>query len=141
MFYYGSVTIIGPLHLYQVLTIILAIFALALMYLRVRSKKSTVPTFILWIIVWVFIVIFAFNPRITDPIAGLFGMGRGLDLLVLLGLFACFYLIFKLYFKIDELDQNITDLVRELAIANEIIADYQKKDNDKTDDDAKDKDE
>lgn len=77
------------------------------------------PTFILWIVFWIIILIFAFIPKITDPIAFVFGIGRGLDLLFILGILGCFYLIFRLYVKIDKLDQNITELVRKLAIENE----------------------
>lgn len=77
------------------------------------------PTFILWIVFWIIILIFAFIPKITDPIAFVFGFGRGLDLLFILGIVGCFYLIFRLYVKIDKLDQNITELVRKLAIENE----------------------
>lgn len=63
---------------------------------------------------------FAFSPKLSDPLAGFFGFGRGLDLLLVLGYALLVYAIFRLYVKIDELNRNTTELVRELAIRNEI---------------------
>ena len=54
------------------------IFALAFMYNRVRSKKSTPATFALWVVLWIAIIFFAFAPKISDPLAGFFGFKRGL---------------------------------------------------------------
>ena len=114
---------IGSFHLYQIIIIIIAIFSLLFVYNRVRYNKSTPATFGLWCILWFIIVIFAFMPRITDPLASIFGIGRGLDLLVILGVIFCLYLIFRLYIKLDNAEQQMNDLVRKLAIENEIRLD------------------
>ncbi len=63
---------------------------------------------------------FAFAPRFSDPLAGFFGFGRGLDLLLVLGYALLVYAIFRLYVKIDELNRNTTELVRALALKDEI---------------------
>ena len=57
-------------------------------------------------------------------------MSRGLDLLLIIGLFICLYAIFRLYMHIESLDNKLTDLVRELAIANEIIDKESEKEDD-----------
>ena len=66
-----------------------------------RVKKITPATFVLWILVCILVNFFAFAPKLSDPLAGFFGFGR-------------------LYVKIDELNRNTTELVRELAIKNEV---------------------
>ena len=63
---------------------------------------------------------FAFAPKMSDPLAGFFGFGRGLDLLLVVGFAGMVYALFRLYVKIDELNRNMTDLVRALAIKDEI---------------------
>ena len=63
---------------------------------------------------------FAFAPRFSDPLAGFFGFGRGLDLLLVLGYALLVYAIFRLYVKIDEVNRNTTELVRALAIKDEV---------------------
>ena len=115
--------IIGPFRLYQVLLIILAILTIVFIYHRLRSKKTTPATFAVWIIAWIIILFFAFKPNISDPLAGLFGIGRGVDLLLVLGLIISLYMNFRLYIKFDDYNQEINELVRELAIRNEIEID------------------
>ena len=83
-------------------------------------KKITPATFVLWALVCVIVNFFAFAPRFSDPLAGFFGFGRGLDLLLVLGYGLLVYAIFRLYVKIDELNRNTTELVRALAIKDEI---------------------
>ncbi len=89
-------------------------------YKRLRVKKITPATFALWILVCLIVNFFAFAPRLSDPLAGFFGFGRGLDLLLVLGYALLVYVIYSLYVKIDELNRNTTELVRALAIKDEI---------------------
>jgi len=114
---------IGPFRLYQVILIIIAILTLAFIYHRLRSKKTTPATFGLWIVAWIVVLFFAFNPNTSDPLAGLFGIGRGIDLLLIVGLLLSLYMNFRLYIKFDDLNQQINNLVREIAIKNEIELD------------------
>ena len=115
--------IIGPLRLYQFILIIIAIGTLAFVYHRWRSKKTTPATFGLWIVAWIVVLYFAFNPNSSDPLAGIFGIGRGVDLLLVVGLILSLYLNFRLYIKFDDLNQQINELVRALAIRDEITLD------------------
>ena len=99
------------------------IIALIFMYNRVRNKRSTPATFAVWVLLWIVILFFAFVPRWSDPLAGFFGFSRGLDLLYVAGFAVAFYAVFRLYIKIDNMNQDMTELVRELAIKNEIELD------------------
>ena len=112
---------IGPFRLYQVVLIIVAIASLAFVYHRLRHKKTTPATFGLWIVAWIIILFFAFNPNQSDPIAGIFGIGRGIDLLLIVGLLLSLYMNFRLYIKFEDLNQQINELVRALAIKDELI--------------------
>ena len=69
-------------------------------------------------------------PKLSDPLAGFFGFGRGLDLLLVIGYALLVYAIFRLYVKIDELNRNTTELVRVLAIKEEIKLDELDKEKD-----------
>jgi hypothetical protein len=106
--------------LYQIIFLLIAIIAVILIFKRFKNDKTSLPTFIIWTLLWIFLVIFAFVPHTIDVIAHLIGIGTGANLLFIIAILGCFYLIFRLYSKIDDLDQNINDLVRELAIKNEI---------------------
>ncbi len=108
-------------HLFQILFTILTIISIAIMVLRYKSRKTTLITLILWVLVWLALLVFAFMPQLSDRIAHHFGIGQGVNLLFAIAIIGCFYLIFHLYDKVDKQEQNINRLVKELAIKNEII--------------------
>ena len=109
------------IHLFQILFTILTIISLGIMVLRYKQHKTTMLTLILWTIVWIVLLIFAFMPQLSDRLAHHFGIGQGVNLLFAIAIIGCFYLIFHLYDKVDKQEQNINRLVKELAIKNEII--------------------
>ena len=103
--------------------IIATIIVIIFFYRRLRVKKITPATFVLWVLVCLIVNFFAFAPKFSDPLAGFFGFGRGLGLLLVLGYALLVYAIFRLYVKIDEINRNTTELVRALAIKDEIKLD------------------
>lgn len=107
------------IHLYQIAIVIIALISIIYVYLRVRQNKTSPPSLFLLIFLWFLIFIFAFVPDVTGVLASIFGITRGLDFILICGIILCLLLCIKLYSKIDDLEHNITELVRELAIANE----------------------
>jgi hypothetical protein len=105
--------------LYQVLFLILSILLILIGIKFYKDKKLSTHTCLLWILLWILVIIFDLLPNTTSFLAHLFGLGRGLDILLILGIFGAFYLIFRLYLKIDALNQNINKLVTQIAISNE----------------------
>lgn len=112
---------------YPIVFSFVAFIAIIYLYQRVYSKKSP-ASYILWGLIWLFIILFAFAPELSNPIGRFFGISRGLDFLVIVAIILIFYLIFKLYMKIDKLQQDMTKIVREIALNNEIT---EKSDDDK----------
>lgn len=105
--------------LYQIFIIIIAIVAILLVFGLFNRKKISAKTFILWIFLWIIIGIFSFLPDLSGYLANFFGIGRGLDFIFLAAIFFLFYLIFRLYLKIEDMDNEISILVRKIAIENE----------------------
>lgn len=62
------------------------------------------------------LAIFAVIPQSSTLLARFLGIGRGLDLIFIFGIIGAYYLIFRLYLKIEKIDQDITELVRKIAI-------------------------
>ena len=64
-------------------------------------------------------LVFIWLPTNTiDKLGKLFGVGRGIDVLVYLSIVFIFYYIFKQNEKVNKLEKQITKLVRELAKQN-----------------------
>lgn len=104
------------MELIQVLAIIFALFAYSRAILRFKGKNISFREFIFWTIIWVAIIVVALIPGVTGWLSRYVGIGRPVDLLVYISIIALFYLLFRLYVKLDELDQNITKIVRKISL-------------------------
>ena len=98
-----------------IIIIIFAIFALSRVILRMRDKAISYKMAIFWLVLWTIIIIIAFFPQISDRFAKFVGIGRGADTAFFISILLLFYLIFRLYVKIDYLDKNITELTIEIS--------------------------
>ena len=106
------------IELYQVIAIILGLIAITYSILRFRDGKMSLGMFLLWILIWLIVIIISLYPNDTNYLASYTGIGRGLDFVLILSVLICFYLIFKMYNKIETIEEELTDLVREIAIQN-----------------------
>jgi hypothetical protein len=120
------------LMIYQVIAIILGIFAIILSILRFRDGKMSLGMMFVWILIWLGVIIIAIDPNSTNFLAVYTGIGRGLDFVLIIGLLLCFYLIFKIYNKIETVEEELTDLVRELALKRKMGEDTKKQDKTKS---------
>jgi len=66
------------------------------------------------------LAIFAIIPKSSDYIANIVGIGRGLDLIIIFGIIGSYYLIFRVYLKLEKIEQDITELVRKISIDKEL---------------------
>lgn len=100
----------------QILLIIFALFALSRVITQFRKNKITLTEFIIWDIIWLVVIVVALMPAITSFFANIVGIKRGVDFLIYIGMTLLFYLVFRIYVKIENMEQNITKIVREAAI-------------------------
>jgi len=109
------------IELYQVIAIILGLIAILYSILLFRDGKMSLGMLLLWILIWVIVIIISLYPTDTNYLASYTGIGRGLDFVLILGILLSFYLIFKMYNKIENIEEELTDLIREIAIQNKKI--------------------
>ena len=100
----------------QVIAIIIALFAVSRAFLRLKEHKISIVSFIFWAIVWAAVVVIAFIPNATSYFSSFLGIGRGIDFVVYLSILMLFYLIFRIYVRLEALNSSITKLTRAIAI-------------------------
>ncbi len=103
----------------QVLATIFILFAVSRVILRMKDHKITFIELMFWLSVWAGMIVVVFFPNITEYVAAILGIGRGIDVIVYVSIAMIFYLIFRLYIKIVDLEREITLLVRELSLKNQ----------------------
>lgn len=102
--------------LYQDLGVLIGLIAIIIAILRLKNNKMSAGMAFLWIIIWLVVIWVSIFPNSTNAFATLTGIGRGLDLVLIIGLIVGYYLIFKMYSMIENMDKEITLLVREIAL-------------------------
>lgn len=102
----------------QFLFTLFILFAASRATLRFREGKISLWAFIGWIILWLWVGIIIWIPGVTTHIAKILGIGRGADLLIYGSIITLFYLIFRIYVKLEDIERQITLLARKFALRN-----------------------
>lgn len=101
---------------YQIVALIISLVAIIIGIRQYKNESFNLLIFLSWDIIWIGVIIITFYPNITTHIAHTFGLGRGLDALYIIYVIFSFYVMFKLYNKIEKQNKRINDLVSKLAI-------------------------
>ena len=94
----------------------LVLFAVARVIQKYRQRGIQLLEFLIWLLVWLgatFVIVF---PDSTNVVAALLGIWRGADLVLYTSLLAIFYLIFRIHLALDRVEQEITEIIRALAL-------------------------
>ncbi len=94
--------------------IILGIFSQLIK--KIIKDKASLTKIIFWVLFWGISLIIIWLPKETiDNIGSIFGVGRGIDVLVYLSIIFLFYNNLRLNGRIDDMDKKVTKIVREIA--------------------------
>lgn len=72
--------------------------------------------FLLWALIWIGTAAIITFSDATSFLAPLFGIGRGADLIIYASLLIAFYLILRIHLTLARLEQEITQIVRAIAL-------------------------
>ncbi|MEX2027956.1 MAG: DUF2304 family protein [Candidatus Curtissbacteria bacterium] len=102
----------------QIVLLLFVIFALTRVFLRLREKVIPIKTALFWALIWISAIVGILLPTTTTKIASVFGVGRGVDVIVYISLVLLFYLVFRIYVMIGDIRHEITSVVRKTALQN-----------------------
>lgn len=100
----------------QFLLVVFALFAITKTFRQFKNGKLTLAFLFLWILFWAIVGVVVVLPQTTDTLARFVGVGRGVDAIMYVSIIALFYAVFRLLVRIEEVEREITKLVRTLAI-------------------------
>jgi len=105
--------------IYLPLQIIVSLFVIFVVFRLTKKFKDNIlktSEFVGWLVIWLIVLVVFWIPQTTSYLAAIFGIGRGVDLAIYVAVLIIFYLIFRLYLKIDKQQKEITKIVRHLAL-------------------------
>jgi small membrane protein len=100
----------------QIVLSLFALFALTRVVLRFRRGGLPFVHLALWVLFWSAVIVAVLQPMTTNVVARLLGVGRGADVVTYLGLVVLFYLLFRMFGKLEDLERQITRVVRAAAL-------------------------
>lgn len=107
----------NELSLIQILLLVVFVAALYGTVRRGRSGAISRFEMLAWSLLWLGAGAVTFRPDIASRFAALVGVGRGVDAVLYAAVVGLFYLLFRVYLRIDKLERDITTLVRRDALA------------------------
>lgn len=101
----------------HVLFVVFGFFAFSRAFLRWRESKISFGEFLFWAGIWFAGLVFAAFPGSLGKLSNVAGFRRGMDLVIAVSIVVIFYLMFRVYVKIQDTEQEITKLVREISFS------------------------
>lgn len=106
------------LNVFQI--VVLPIVAILFVERAAAVARGRIPrrVAVFWMLLWLAAGIAVTWPDLTTKIANVFGIGKGINLVVYFSVLFMFIGFYNMYVRLRRLDANITLLVRHLAVTN-----------------------
>lgn len=103
----------------QIFLIIFLLFALSRVFLQYKAGNLSLLNFLFWSFLFTTAVYLTAIPSAASRLAAFLGIGRGVDAVIYISIAVLFYLVFRLYIYLENVRQEITELIRKLALDNQ----------------------
>ena len=103
--------------LIQILSSIFVLFALWRVIAKFRRSELRPGEFIIWLVFWLCLGVAFFVPQQLTKLANLLGIGRGADLVLYLAVVVVFYLMFRIFARLEKMERGITKVVRASSLS------------------------
>lgn len=100
----------------KIILVAFVLFVLMGVIRRYIKRDLNLREFIGWSLLWILVIIAVLIPQTTDLLASKVGVGRGLDLVVVLSIITLFYTLIKVLSKVERIERDISVIVREIAL-------------------------
>jgi len=98
--------------------LLLAVIAVLLVsaWRRVGQAGSSRLTAVAWTVFWAGAAAVVLRPDIASTVADALGVGRGADLVVYAAIVGLYWLMFRVFLRLDRIERDMTALVRSQSI-------------------------
>ena len=105
--------------LIQILAIIFVIFAIWRVGFKFKKKEIRLSEFLMWTVFWLAVAVAFVTPESLTKLANLLGIGRGADLVLYVAVVVVFYLMFRIFVRLEKMEKEITKVVRKDTLDEE----------------------
>ena len=102
--------------LIQIFIISFAAFAVWRTMSRFREGALGRAALVSWSVFWVAVAVAVALPQSTSWFASFVGVGRGVDAAIYVSVVVLFYLMFRIFLRLEKIEHDITLVVREMGL-------------------------
>ena len=106
------------MNLIQIFALIFCFFALWRVLAKFRRQELKMMEFLMWLVFWLAVGIAFITPESLTKLANLLGIGRGADLVLYVAVVVVFYLMFRIFVRLEKMERDITKVVRKSTLDN-----------------------
>jgi hypothetical protein len=103
----------------RVFAIVLALVAISKSYVDFRGRRESPQMFLLWTLIWISIVFVGMFPDLVAILVSAGGGSVGIGTFLGMVIVFLFFLVYRMYVRVEVLEQKLTVVVRELALRAE----------------------
>lgn len=100
----------------QFFLILFFFFAIFKVALRFKDREIKLLNALGWIGFWSAAIVVVLRPELAVWLAKFLGVGRGVDAVIYFAIAGLFFLIFRVWIRIEKIEKNLTRLVRQNAL-------------------------
>lgn len=100
----------------QIIATIFIGFILGKTTRRFTSKEISGRLFGFWLAFWLIALVLFWVPELSQRVADVLEVGRGVDAILYISLVIIFYALFRIFNRFERMEGQLTKLVREIAI-------------------------
>jgi hypothetical protein len=91
------------------------LFVVVKLVKKLRNRDLSLPLFCLWLAFWLGVALITWKTAVLDWLALKVGVGRGADLVIYVALLVLFYLLFRIFVRLNRIEKRISEIVRHNA--------------------------
>ena len=104
--------------LIQIFIIIFIAYVIYRLAMKLRKRELSIQLFLLWLVFWIIVGLIIVLPQTTQILADWLGVGRGVDVVIYTSIVVLFYIVFRIYSRIEKIERDITYLIKDISIEN-----------------------
>jgi hypothetical protein len=82
-----------------------------------RKKEEHWQMFLFWLLIWLGIIIVAFDPMLIDQIISHFGVGNyTIGQIASIGFVFIMFIVYRVYIKAHRIERQVNKLIRDMAL-------------------------
>ena len=106
----------------KIFSLLLALIALSKSYVDFRGRLESLSMFVFWTVTWTLIVAVALFPSLVDVLLSFSSTGRaGLGTFFGMALVFLYFVVYRIYVKLERIEQNLTKTIQEVALRDNWI--------------------